>query len=43
MSDQEKKQETNISPQPDADKKSELTEEELKNVSGGVPPDPHGF
>ena len=38
MSDQEKKQETNISPQPDAEDKkqaSELSEEELKKVSGG--------
>jgi bacteriocin-like protein len=39
MSDQEKKQQsTNISPQPDAEKKTqstELSEEELKKVSGG--------
>jgi bacteriocin-like protein len=47
MSDQEQKQETTITPQPDAEKKKEeLKEEELKNVSGGttnksfVPPTP---
>jgi bacteriocin-like protein len=42
MSDQEQKQEsTNISPQPDAENKkkqsAELSEEELKKVSGGNP------
>jgi bacteriocin-like protein len=43
MSDQEqkeqKKESTNISPQPDAEKKkgnTELNEEELKKVSGGL-------
>ena len=44
MSDQEKKQETNIPPQPDAESeqnktklpKSELSEQELEKVSGGV-------
>ena len=38
MSDQEKKQETTISPQPDAENKkqsAELREEELKKVTGG--------
>jgi bacteriocin-like protein len=39
MSDQEKKQQsTNISPQPDTENKkksTELSEEELKKVSGG--------
>ena len=39
MSDKEQKQQsTNISPQPDAEKKTqstELSEEELKKVSGG--------
>jgi bacteriocin-like protein len=42
MSDQEQKQQqqsTNISPEPDAEKKkkqsTELSEEELKKVSGG--------
>jgi bacteriocin-like protein len=40
MSDQEKKQETTISPQPDAENKkqsAELSEEELKKVTGGTP------
>jgi bacteriocin-like protein len=41
MSDQEKKQQSmNISSQPDAEKKKrseELSEEELKKVSGGAP------
>ena len=41
MSDQEQKQEsTNISPQPDAENKkksTELSEEQLKKVSGGGP------
>jgi bacteriocin-like protein len=39
MSDQEKKQETSITPQRDAEKKKqspELSEEELKKVSGGA-------
>jgi hypothetical protein len=44
MSDQEKKQETSISPQPGAEKKketskketSELSEEELGKASGGA-------
>jgi hypothetical protein len=44
MSDQEQKQEpTSIPPQPDAENKkqsTELKEEELKKVSGGVPPGP---
>jgi bacteriocin-like protein len=39
MSDPEQKQETNISPQPDAAKKEsgELSEEEMKTVTGGTP------
>ena len=38
MSDQEKKQETSISPEPNAEKQSgELSEEELKKVAGGAP------
>jgi hypothetical protein len=40
MSDQEKKQETTISSQLDADNKKEsgeLSEEELKKVAGGAP------
>jgi bacteriocin-like protein len=37
MGDQEQKQETNISPQLDAEKKkTELSEEELKKVTGGA-------
>jgi bacteriocin-like protein len=39
MSDQEKKQATTISPQPDAENKkqsTELSEEELKKVTGGA-------
>jgi bacteriocin-like protein len=39
MNDQEKKQDTTISPQPDAENKNEsgeLSEEELKKVSGGA-------
>ena len=38
MSDQEKKQQTSVSPQTDAENKKqspELSEEELKKVSGG--------
>jgi hypothetical protein len=38
MSDQERKQETSVSPQPDAENKkqsAELSEEELKKVGGG--------
>jgi bacteriocin-like protein len=39
MSDQEKKQETIITPQPNAEKKEsgELSEEEMKTVTGGTP------
>jgi bacteriocin-like protein len=38
MSDQEKKQETSITPQPGAEntESGELSEEELKKVSGGI-------
>jgi type VI protein secretion system component Hcp len=39
MSDQEKTQETSISPQPDAEdtkRSAELSEEELKKVSGSI-------
>jgi hypothetical protein len=38
MSDEEKKKETNITPQPDAENKKEsgeLSEEELKKATGG--------
>jgi bacteriocin-like protein len=38
MSDQDKKEETSIPPQPDAENKkqsTELSEEELKKVTGG--------
>ena len=39
MSDQEQKQESNITPQPDAENKKqtgELSEEELKKATGGA-------